>query len=118
MKKLIVCISVLSAFVFLAACTAEPEPTPTEEPEPEVTGIIVMGDIDADDPVSKIEEFQPIVDYLAENLNDAGIGIGEVKIAPDTDTMISMAILCAPYRKTAVAYNAHPPVYNIGSAKT
>jgi len=90
MKKLIVCISVLSAFVFLAACTAEPEPTPTEEPEPEVTGIIVMGDIDADDPVSKIEEFQPIVDYLAENLNDAGIGIGEVKIAPDTDTMISM----------------------------
>jgi len=57
--------------------------------EPVASGVIVFGDIDADDPVAKLEEFQPIADYVAANLTDYGIGVGEVKIAPDLETMIS-----------------------------
>lgn len=91
----------LSVLFLVAACTTEeatPPPSPTDEPEAEAqtdandeaSGVIVFGDVDADDPVGKIEEFQPIVDYLAENLSDAGIGSGEVTIAPDVETMISL----------------------------
>ncbi len=91
MKHILTYISLFVVSLLLVACTAQEEPpTPTEEPVSELTGVIVMGDIDEDDPVSKIEEFQPIIDYIAADLADVGIGIGEVKIAPDAETMISM----------------------------
>lgn len=78
--------------LFLVACTPQPElaPTPTPESEVDVTRTIVLGDIDQDDPLAKIEEFQPIADYLVEQLSDFGIGSGAVSIAPDLDTMINM----------------------------
>lgn len=73
-----------------AACT--PATTPTPEPTVEaasedLTEMIVVGDIDADDPISKIERFLPLADYLAANLNSFGIGTGDVQIATDTNTM-------------------------------
>jgi len=76
--------------ILLVACTPQEEaaPEPTPEPVTEATNFIVLGDIDADDPVGKVQEFQPIADYLAENLSEFGIGGGEVKIAPDIETMI------------------------------
>lgn len=49
---------------------------------------LVLGHIAPDDPADKIEEFQPIIDYLAENLGDFGIERGEVKIAPDLETLM------------------------------
>jgi phosphonate transport system substrate-binding protein len=55
----------------------------------EGAGVIVLADIDADDPVAKVEEFQPLVNYLAANLNSFGIGVGEVKVAPDLETLIT-----------------------------
>lgn len=39
------------------------------------------------EPTDAIGKWQPIVDYLAANLHDAGIQRGEVKIAPDTATI-------------------------------
>ncbi len=60
---------------------------PTVEPVPLAnSGVIVLGDV-SDEPTKKIERFQPLADYLAVNLNAYGIGQGEVKIAPDLETM-------------------------------
>lgn len=60
------------------------------EPEPETAVIpdkaIVLGDI-SDEPAETIEGTQPMADYLAARLGEFGITRGEVKIAPDLDTM-------------------------------
>lgn len=74
----------------LVACQAESAPESTAVPEleapPPATGTLVLGDI-SDDPIQTIEEFQPLADYLAANLAEYDIGIGEVKVAPDLETM-------------------------------
>ena len=65
-----------------SAAVIEPEPVS----EPTAEGVIVLADI-SDDPADKIERFTPLADYLAANLGEYGIGVGEVKIAPDMETM-------------------------------
>lgn len=55
-------------------------------PLPTANEAIVVGDISRE-PAKKIDLFQPFADYLAIQLNDAGIGVGEVEIAPDMETM-------------------------------
>ncbi|MEA5467047.1 phosphate/phosphite/phosphonate ABC transporter substrate-binding protein [Leptothoe sp. PORK10 BA2] len=47
---------------------------------------IILTDVDFD-PESLIPETQPVADYLASNLKKSGITRGEVKIAPDVDTV-------------------------------
>ena len=49
--------------------------------------IIVIGDIDAYEPLKKVRRFRPLADYLAENLTEFGIGRGEVVIAKDIPEM-------------------------------
>jgi phosphonate transport system substrate-binding protein len=83
----------LSLILLLAGCNTasppSPTPEPTAAPSPEAdAGVIVLGDI-GDNPAEKIERFQPLADYLAAHLADYGISVGEVRIAPDFDTMIS-----------------------------
>lgn len=84
---------VLISTLLLTSCS-QTETAPTLAPdspmETETWGVIVLGDIDADDPISKIEEFQPIGDALANGLSDFGIGSAAVRIAPDIDSMITM----------------------------
>ncbi|MDQ7034628.1 MAG: phosphate/phosphite/phosphonate ABC transporter substrate-binding protein [Anaerolineae bacterium] len=86
-KKYLAAISMI-VLLILTACTSEEAPTLTPSPVAEVGQVIVLGDIDQDDPISKIEEFQPIIDYLADGLGEFGIGGGEVRIASDMETMI------------------------------
>ena len=83
-------IMMLVTLLALAACTtSQAAPTPPPEPTtpPTATGRIVLSDV-SDDPVEKIEEFTPLADYLAANLAEQGIGVGEVKVAPDLETMV------------------------------
>ena len=49
--------------------------------------IIVIGDIDAYEPLKKVKRFKPLADYLAENLSEFGIGRGDVVIAKDIPEM-------------------------------
>lgn len=50
------------------------------------SGRIVIGAV-ASNPTWKIEQFQPLADYLASHLESYKIGVGEVKIASDHKTM-------------------------------
>ena len=71
----------------LLACTAVSEVTPESETAVVVERAIVFGDI-SDEPAETIQGTQPIADYVAAQLAAYGITHGEVKIAPDLETMI------------------------------
>lgn len=76
----------LGCLVSLVGCT-QPDPvspptTSDSSSPPSSTESLVLGDI-SDEPTKKIEEYQPLADYLGASLNQ----VGEVKIAPDMATM-------------------------------
>lgn len=81
-------LSLLLLTLVLAACTsaASPTATPTSEPTKPAAKALVLGDI-SDDPTKTISAFQPLADYLAAGLSQYGITEGQVKAAPDLDTM-------------------------------
>jgi phosphonate transport system substrate-binding protein len=78
----------------IAACGGddkEEESTATATPEATTTAAgqaIVLGDISSD-VEETIQAHQPMVDFLAAHLDDFGITHGEVKVAPDMETMIA-----------------------------
>lgn len=82
-----------SIALLLAGCnstTLPEEIPPTTAVEPtSAPRTIVLGDI-SDDPAEVIEGFQPFADYIAAQLADFGITVGEVKVARDADEMIRM----------------------------
>jgi phosphonate transport system substrate-binding protein len=85
--KILKAVVIVGILVGLTSCgeapTLIPEPDPTAPP---AAGVIVLADI-SNEPAKKIKRFQPLADYLAARLGDHGIAVGEVKIAPDMDTM-------------------------------
>jgi phosphonate transport system substrate-binding protein len=82
--------------LLLAACGGEEADGATPTPESGGTSgqsesrALVVANVDASNPAQKIEEFQPLADYLAANLEDFGITDGQVVIARDTDEMARM----------------------------
>jgi phosphonate transport system substrate-binding protein len=81
--------------VLIAACGTTTSVTPSDAGEAENTTAIaseettiVLGDV-SDEPIKKIKRFQPLADYLGENLGEQGINTGEVAIVPDLDSMIA-----------------------------
>lgn len=81
----------LILIVALVGCTppsATPTATVAPTTAPATTRTLVIGDI-GDDPAERINEFQPLADYLASRLGEYGIGDVGIKIAPDFDTMIA-----------------------------
>lgn len=78
----------LSVVTLIVGCTQTP-PTSwvtTPTPTPTNTKAIVIGDV-TNQPANKIAQYQPLADYLAARLSKFGIGVGEVKVAPDVGTM-------------------------------
>lgn len=91
-KKLFFAIIVI-ALIFLAACDNkdDDQKSPTNvpaSPENTASGAIVLADI-GDDPDKIINGMQPIADYLAARLGDFDIGRGEVRVAPDLETLVA-----------------------------
>ena len=76
LRNFLATITILSLVSPLGGCGARPNT------KAEPTGVIVVGDISLEAEYRK-KRFEPIADYLAEHLNQVGIGKGEVKIAPD-----------------------------------
>lgn len=78
--------------VLLAGCggqATQPPAVQTEEAateEPEAGRTLVFAEI-SNDPVETTDRFQPLMDYLAENLSKYGITSGEVRVAPDIETL-------------------------------
>jgi phosphonate transport system substrate-binding protein len=62
-------------------------PTVTSAPSLPRDQIIVLGDIDAYEPLKKVKRFGPLARYLAENLTEFGVRKGEVIIARDVPDM-------------------------------
>ncbi|MEZ4522739.1 MAG: phosphate/phosphite/phosphonate ABC transporter substrate-binding protein [Thermomicrobiales bacterium] len=98
-SRLAVRFSFLAVLILiLAACGAAETDDPTATPEPATAGAgqagdgtaIVIGNVDASNPAQKIEEFQPLADYLAASLASYGISEGRVVIAQDTAEMARM----------------------------
>lgn len=84
-------VALLLVLVLASACsTSALEPTPEPEPEQGSPGLVLtIGDI-SDEPTKKIDRFQPLVDYLVENMKDLGFGSGRVVIAASLEEMIGM----------------------------
>ncbi len=75
----------------LVGCSTQ-STAPTSSPTPAATSVpgakaLVLADV-SKDPRKKIKRFQPLADYLAADLDEFQITIGEVKIAPDLETIV------------------------------
>ena len=87
-NKFVLCALVVT----LVSCekgTTIPENGNSSEITPTDTETLVLGDV-SPNPTKKIERFQPLANYLADNLSKLGIGKGEVRIAPDLETMTNL----------------------------
>lgn len=91
LPKLFAKLSLVGIFTTLISCASPPNSTSISTPEtpeetPTATGVIVISDV-SNNPAKKIARYQPMADYLAANLTEFDIGIGEVKVASDLPTI-------------------------------
>jgi len=89
-QALVVWLLVLLTAAACSTTDVTPEPVDINESSgDEAEGItLTLGDIDEDDPIAKIREFQPLADYLAANLSDLNVSAGHVEITPDLASMV------------------------------
>jgi len=90
-KPHLIIIAMIMLGTLLSSCQPEGSETPTisevsqETPLPEET--LVLGDVSGD-AAWTIEHFQPLANYLAENLTEFGISQGRVVVTKDLSTMM------------------------------
>ena len=88
-RKALLTIALVALALASAACQANGDATPTNtplSPQPlSADQIITLGDVDPDEPIKKINRFQPLADYLASHLKDQGILKGQVVIASNIE---------------------------------
>ena len=77
-RTLLVAVALLLAQ--LAGCS-DPDQQAPPPPHNGAAGIFTIGDIDPDEPATRVRRLQPLADYLAQRLGDHGIGRGRVVIA-------------------------------------
>ena len=87
-RNVVVTIIVICQLFAVAACAQKVVAEPASKPQvqAENTDTFVYGRVSLE-PTEKIEQYQPVVDYLAVRLGEHGIGVGQVKVAPDAETM-------------------------------
>ncbi|MGB3536489.1 MAG: phosphate/phosphite/phosphonate ABC transporter substrate-binding protein [Microcoleaceae cyanobacterium] len=87
---------ILSVAAVVMGCSPQGETTNSTNSTPsESTNIttstntekIIIADI-SNNPAKKIKRYQPFADYLAANLSEFDIGVGEVQVASDMPTMV------------------------------
>lgn len=83
-------VAILGVFIGLVSCGSQQTETSTPIPSttPAAQKTLVIADV-SNNPAKKIKRFQPMADYLAGNLKQFGVGVGEVKVASDLDTIAS-----------------------------
>ena len=77
----------LALVVTLVAGCTERADSPVEPIEDRPDGVITLGDIEPDEPATRIRRIQPLADLLGERLSEHGIGHGRVVIAHDVAEM-------------------------------
>ena len=79
------------AVSLLVACGAGATPTSVQHSEGispvDRSQVIILGDVDPDEPIKKLKRFQPLADYLAKNLGEFGIVKGQVVVARNIEEM-------------------------------
>ncbi|ASC73734.1 phosphate ABC transporter substrate-binding protein [Halomicronema hongdechloris C2206] len=78
----------LGVILGVSGCSPDSLSSDTTSPaaDPAATETFVIADI-SDEPAAKIDAYQPMANYLAEQLSEFGIEAGAVKVAPDMATM-------------------------------
>ncbi len=74
-----------------AACSERADPI-AEPQEQRPAGVITLGDVEPDEPATRIRRIQPLADVLGERLGDHGIGHGRVVVAHDTAEMARLML--------------------------
>lgn len=90
-KKSHILLTMILIIAIVTACQASQEATPTDHQEPaenlDAEQLLVLGDVSGD-AAWTIEHFQPLADYLADNLHDFGIKQGKVVVTKDLASMM------------------------------
>lgn len=79
----------LALLGLLSGCRKSSAPSPEPEVAGPPSGRIVLGDVSTD-VARKFRKWQPLADYLAANLGQQGIAVGELRVAPDLDSMVGL----------------------------
>src|SRR5690606_27713719 len=80
---------IFAAALLAGACSPQSTSPTSEPPTSTFEGVITIGDI-ANQPSDVIEAFQRLADYRAASLGGFGVGVGEVRVAPGSETMTRM----------------------------
>ena len=77
--------------LLLAGCQTNQNLEPEVVPASLLTGssghAITLGDVEPEEPTKKLKRFQPLADYLADNLQEYGVEVGIVVLARDIEEM-------------------------------